>query len=357
MWHEGLWHVLRGYNIDERIVGVLEDLYKQSSSAVLLNNQIGSFFRTTVGVRQGCHLSPVLFNLFLERIMQETLDDHLTSISIGGRPICNLRFADDIDLMGGTNDELQNLTTKLANRSSAYGMEISAEKSKTMVNSSSRDTNTSITMNGVLLEEVNQFKYLGATLSKDGYSTAEIGIRIAQATAAMARLERVWRSKISFPTKYRLFGSLVVSILLYGCESWTLMADTEKKVQAFENKSLRKLLRISWREHKTNEYVRKRVEELVGPQETLLATVKRRKLKWFGHVTRHDGLSKTIMQGTVAGGRRRGRQRKSWSDNIKEWTAMTTPELLRAANSRSEWRRKSVSAASMSPPRPQLSRD
>ena len=288
--------------------------------------------------------------------MQETLENHITSISIGGRPVCNPRFADDIDMMGGTNNELQDLTTKLANRSSAYGMEISAEKSKTMVNTT-EDINTNITMNGEPLEEVNQFKYLGATLSKDGSSTAEIGIRIAQATSAMARLERVWKSKISFPTKYKLFRSLVVSILLYGCESWTLMADTEKKVQAFENKSLRKLLRISWREHKTNEYVRKRMEELVGPQETLLATVKRRKLKWFGHVTRHDSLSKTIMQGTVAGGRRRGRQRKSWGDNIKEWTAMTTPELLRAANTRTEWRKKSVSAASMSPPRPQMSRD
>ena len=154
-----------------------------------------------------------------------------------------------------------------------------------------------------------------------------------------------------------LFKSLAISILLYECESWTLMADSEKKVQAFENKSLRRLLGISWREHKTNEYVRKKVEDIVGPQETLLATVKRRKLAWFGHVTRHNSLSKTIMQGTVAGGRRRGRQRKSWGDNIKEWTAMTTPDLLRAADNRTEWRRKSVSAASMSPPRPQMSRD
>ena len=356
VWHDGLWHVLGGYGVDNRIVGVIEDLYKQSSSAVLLNNQIGNFFQTTVGVRQGCLLSPVLFNIFLEKIMQETLEDHVTSISIGGRPICNLRFADDIDLMGGSNNELQDLTNKLANRAGAYGMEISAEKSKTMVNSTN-DISANITLNGEPLEEVNQFMYLGATLSKDGTSAAEIRIRVAQATAAMARLDRIWKSKIGFPTKYKLFKSLVISIVLYGCESWTLMADSEKKVQAFENKSLRRLLGISWREHKTNEYVRKKVEDIVGPQETLLATVKRRKLAWFGHVTRHNSLSKTIMQGTVAGGRRRGRQRKSWGDNIKEWTAMTTPDLLRAADNRTEWRRKSVSAASMSPPRPQMSRD
>ena len=169
----------------------------------------------------------------------------------------------------------------------------------------------------------------------------------------MSRLDKIWKSNISFPTKYRLFKSLVVSILLYGCESWTLLAEAEERIRSFETKSTRRMLGISWREHKTNEYVMKRVKDLVGPQEPLLTTVKRRKLVWFGHTTRHNSLSKTIMQGTVAGSRKRGGQRKCWMDNIKEWTAMTTPNLLIAANNRDTWRRESVSAASMSPPRRQ----
>ena len=168
----------------------------------------------------------------------------------------------------------------------------------------------------------------------------------------MVCLDKIWKSNIS-STKYRLFKSLVVSILLYGCESWTLLAEAEKRIRSFETKSMRRMLGISWREHKTNEYVMKRVKDLVGPQEPLLTTVKRRKLVWFGHTTRHNSLSKTIMQGTVAGARKRGRQRKCWIDNIKEWTAMTTQNLLIAANNRDTWRRESVSAASMSPPRRQ----
>ena len=118
------------------------------------------------------------------------------------------------------------------------------------------------------------FKYLGATLSKDGTSTTEIRTRIAAATAAMARLTRVWKSDISFQTKHKLYKSLVISILLYGCEAWTLHADTERRIQAFKYKCLRRLLKISYREHKTNDFVRKTVENLVGPQEPLLATVK-----------------------------------------------------------------------------------
>ncbi|XP_070193795.1 uncharacterized protein [Littorina saxatilis] len=117
------------------------------------------------------------------------------------------------------------------------------------------------------------------------------------------------------------------------------MADDERRIQAFETKSLRKLLRIHDTEHKTNDYVRNLVKIIAGPQEPLLATVKRRKLMWFGHVTRHDSLSKTILQGTVEGGRRRGRQRKSWSDNIKDWTQLSFPDLLVTASDRNAWRR------------------
>ena len=129
VWHDGLWHVLRGYNVDENLIQVTEALYRHASSAVLLNNTVGEWFPTSVGVRQGCLLSPTLFNIFLERIMQETLQDHVTSISIGGRPICNLRFADDIDLMGGNNAELQDLTNKLAERNNAHGMDVSTAQS------------------------------------------------------------------------------------------------------------------------------------------------------------------------------------------------------------------------------------
>ena len=141
-------------------------------------------------------------------------------------------FADDIDLMGGNNDELQELTDRLSNSAREYGMEISSEKSKVMVNSGD-NTTVQISMNGQQLEEVMAFKYFGATLTKDGCSTAEIKIRLAIATASMAKL--IWSSKdLSFSTKIKFVKTLVLSTLLYGCESWTLTADSTKSIQAFE---------------------------------------------------------------------------------------------------------------------------
>ena len=81
----------------------------------------------------------------------------------------------------------------------------------------------------------------------------------------------------------------------------------------------RKILGISYKGRVTNEHVRKTIIKHIGPYEDLLATVKRRKLKWYEHVARSDGLTKVILQETVEGRRRRGRPKKSWIDNIVEW--------------------------------------
>ena len=357
VWHDGLWHVMRGFGIEEGLVQVIQALYNTTNSAVLLNSDIGNYFKTTVGVRQGCLLSPVLFNLFLENIMRETLQDFNSTVSIGGRTISNLRFADDIDLMGGSNHELQDLTDRLTTRSGAYGMEVSNEKSKVMANSV-HNTHAQIHMNGQQLEEVDAFKYLGSTLTKDGRSSTEIKTRIGIATSAMTKLNKIWRSKdISFKTKLKLYKALIVSILLYGCESWTLTAETTRRVQTFETKCFRRLLNIPWHARKTNEYVLAKIASLAGPQEPLLATIKRRKLSWFGHVTRHNTLSRTVLQGTLEGSRRRGRQAKCWMDNVKEWTRMDSPTLIRKVEDRDGWRSLVQQRSFRSPLRPQRSGD
>ena len=100
----------------------------------------------------------------------------------------------------------------------------------------------------------------------------------------------------------------------------------------------RKLLGISYRDHKTNEEVKARIGNAIGSYE-VLTSVKRRKLKWYGHVTRSSGPAKTILQGTVQGGRQRGRHRKRWEDNIKEWTGLEWNILLQKAENREEWRK------------------
>ena len=116
-----------------------------------------------------------------------------------------------------------------------------------------------------------------------------------------------------------------------------------------------KILRISYKDHVTNEEVHFKTQQAIGPHEDLII-VKRHKLKWYGHVPRCSGLAKSILQGTVKGGRRQGRQRKRLGENIREWTGLKFAKSLRAVENKEEWR-KLVVKSSLLPQRPLRLRD
>ena len=142
----------------------LENLYDKATSTVLFNSSIGDWFQTTAGVRQGCLLSPTLFNIFLERIVTDALEEHKGTVSIGSRTITNLRFADGIDGLAGEEEELAQLVERLDKASTACGMEIGAEKTKLMTNNTS-GIHTENKVNGQKLETVTSFKYLGSVIT------------------------------------------------------------------------------------------------------------------------------------------------------------------------------------------------
>ena len=196
-----------------------ENLYDKAQSAVLFNGSTGDWFRTTVGVRQGCLLSPTLFNILLERIpMCEALDDHEGSVSIGGRLITNFRFADDILVNAEEEEESGVLIDRLDRTTTRYKTEIGPDKTKVMTNNPN-GFQREIKINGQRLEEVENFKYLGAIISNDG-SKPEILSRIAQTTAALSRLKIILRDKnISLASKFKLMRILILSTFLYACES------------------------------------------------------------------------------------------------------------------------------------------
>ena len=288
------------------------------AQSTLKKNSIADWFRTTVGVRQGCVLSPTLFNIFLERIMTDALNDHEGTVSIGGRNITNLRFADDIDGLAGREEELADLVERLDKTSTAFGKQINAEKTKLMTNNTN-GFSTDIRFNGEKLDCVNRFKYMGAIIADEG-SKPDILARIAQATTALAKLKTIWNDRnIALSSKIRLMRSLVMSIFLYACESWTLTTDTERRIQAMEMRCLRKLLGITYRDHISNEEVRNRTRQATRPHEDLLTTVKRRKLKWYGHITRSSGICQDNPAGHSA---RRAKKRKTEKEMGGQHTGM-----------------------------------
>ena len=184
---------MRLYNINDNLIRTIECLYNKATSAVYHDDNIGKWFRTTTGVRQGCLLSPILFNIFLERIMADALQDHEGTVSIGGRTITNIPFADGIDGQAGQEQELVRLVNHIDEASIAYGMQIGAEKTQLMTNNTN-GINTDITIDNKKLETVRSLKYLGAVVSDEGSKT-EVLSRIAQTTAAVTKLKVIWNDK------------------------------------------------------------------------------------------------------------------------------------------------------------------
>src|SRR6218665_3354108 len=137
--------------------------------------------------------------------------------------------------------------------------------------------------------------------------------------------------------KKRIVRTLIFPTVLYGCETWTMTKKMEKKINACEMWIWRKMQRILWMEKKNNESVR--MEIGIEEEETLQQTALRRKLGFFGHVMRSDGLEKGMMLAHEDGKRRRERPRRKWMDDIHEVTGMKLAELRDVTTERKQWRR------------------
>ena len=181
VWLAALWATMTKYNTSTNLIRVIQNLYTKATSAVLFKSSTGDWFQTTVGVRQGCPLSSTLFNIFLERIMTETLENHEGTVSIGGRTITNLHFANDIDGLAG-EEELAKLAEHLDKASTDNSMEINTKKTQLMTNKAS-GIGTGIKANGQKLEMFTSFEYLGSAITDKG-SKREILSRIAQMITA-----------------------------------------------------------------------------------------------------------------------------------------------------------------------------
>ena len=198
----------------------LEQLYAKSTSKVRVGAKFSEKFPCSVGVTEGCVLSPSLFNVFLEEIVSRTVKELTGGVCVQGLLVNNLRFADDIALITDESNELKLLTNRLNTESTRFRVENSAEKSKTLAVGKTLRTPVKLSLKE--LEQVKQFKYWACSMPDSGRSTNKGKIRAVMAMSSLAKTEKSWKGQtISFRVKLRLLRSIVISVLLYGCESWT----------------------------------------------------------------------------------------------------------------------------------------
>ena len=189
-------------------------------------------------------------------------------------------------------------------------------------------------MDGNVIDEVESFEFLGFIINNKGDCSQEIRRRFAIARGVVQSMTKLWKSKLPSSLKVRLLRSTAFAVASYGSESWTMKSADKKRLDSFEMWCYRRILRISWTEKKTNEWVLKEL----GVKKTLRADITARKLSYFGHVTRHNCLQNTIIQGKIDGKRKKGKPATSWLDEIKQLTGTSITKATRAAGDRRKWR-------------------
>jgi hypothetical protein len=332
--HTLLWQTLIEMGIPNHLVKLLKGLYVDQEAVIRTEYGDTGKFKIRKGVRQGCILSPFLFNLYAERIMRRAgLEEATEGVRIAGKILNNLRYADDTTLLAGKRDDLVELIRRVRKESEKAGLYFNVKKTKVMTTAKWEN----FEVDGETIEVVSSFTFLGSMIEKEGRSDMEIRRRVIMGKTAMNGLEKIWKDKyVSRETKKRLVRALIFPVVLYGCETWTKTRDMEKKINACEMWIWRKMLRISWTEKRTNESVR---EELgIEREETLQQTATWRKLSYFGHVMRSNGLEKELMTACGEGRRRCGRPRKKWLDEVQEKSGMKLEELREATRERRQWR-------------------
>src|ERR1700733_13050358 len=334
--HALMWKTLSEMGIPMHLIVLLSNLYGNQVAMIKTEHGETASFQIRKGVRQGCILSPYLFNLYAERIMRKAgLDETGEGVRIAGRTLNNLRYADDTTLLAGKKEGLKDIIRKLKIESEKAGLYFNIKKTKIMTTENWK----SFEVDGEVIEVVTSFSFLGAMIVREGGCDGEIRRRITLGRMAMQGMEKIWKDKhVSIMTKTRIVKAMIFPVVLYGCETWTKTKAMEKKIDACEMWIWRRMLRVSWTEKRTNVSILQEIGQLRGNL-TLGQRAARQKLMFFGHVMRSDGLEKEMMLACGEGERRRGRPRKRWMEEIHEKMKMNLEELREATRDRDTWRR------------------
>ena len=215
--HNKLWKILKEMGIPDHLTCLLRNLYAGQEAAVRTEHGTTDWFQIGKALRQGCVLSPCLFNLYAEYIMRNAgLEEAQDGIKISGGNVNNLRYADDTTLMAESEEELKSLLMKTKEESEKVGLKLNIQKTKIMASGPI----TSWEIDG---EAVSDFIFGGSKITADGDCSHEIKRHVLLGRKVMTNLDSIFKSRdITLPTKVRLDKAMVFPVVMYGCESWTV---------------------------------------------------------------------------------------------------------------------------------------
>ena len=218
--HNKQWKILKEMGIPDHLTCLLRNLYAGQEATVRAGHGTTYWFQIGKGVCQGCMMSPCLFNFYTTYIMRNTgLEEAQAGIKIVGRNINNLRYADDTTLMAESEEEVKGLLMKVKEESEIVGLKLNIQKTKIMTSGPI----ISWQIDGETVETVSDFILLGSKITADGDCSNEVKRGLLLGRKVMTNLDRMSKSRdITLPTKVRLVKATVFSVVMYGCESWTV---------------------------------------------------------------------------------------------------------------------------------------
>nr|KAG5705334.1 hypothetical protein BaRGS_011106 [Batillaria attramentaria] len=349
---KALWTVLERIGCPQKFVKVIQLFHDGMTGQVLSsgNGGVTEAFEISNGVKQGCVLAPVLFNVFFTCMLSHAVRGLEKGVFIRYRldgSLFDLRrltaktkcskdllqealFADDCALVAHDQSDLQVMLDRFSEASKLFGLTISLGKTE-VLHQPAPHTNPpapSISIDGTQLSNVESFKYLGSTISCDGSLDKEIDARISKASQALGRLRNTVfnQHNIRLSTKLKVYNAVVLPSLLYGCESWTSYRRHIKQLEKFHMRALRSILGIRWQDRITNLEVLDRAQSC-----SIESMLLKAQLRWVGHVIRMEEhrMPRRLLYGELAVGRRhQGRPKKRYKDCVKANLHWGSPRMI-----------------------------
>uniref|UniRef100_A0A803TM72 ribonuclease H n=1 Tax=Anolis carolinensis TaxID=28377 RepID=A0A803TM72_ANOCA len=366
-----LWTILQKIGCPDKFVNILRLLHDDMMATVLDSNGSQSDpFKVESGVKQGCVIAPTLFSIFIAMILHLVdgklptgveiiyrTDGKLLNLSrlraktkVTTKSVIELQYADDNVVCAHSEEDLQATLNSFTEAYEKLGLSLNIEKTKVLFQQAPANPSAKpgIQLNGVTLENVDHFRYLGSHLSTKVNIDTEIQHRLSSASAAFFRMkQRVFDDRdIRRETKVLVYKAIVLPTLLYACKTWTVYRRHTKLLERFHQRCLRKILQISWEDRRTNVSV---LEE--AKTTSTEAILLRHQLRWTGHVVRMPDhrLPKQLLYSELKNGKRNvGGQEKRFKYGLKanlKNCGIDTENWEALALERSNWRSAVTSSA------------
>ena len=314
MSYDSFWKILQICGVPQELSVLVRQLYTDTRSAVHLASSLSEEFTLGTGVQQGCVIAPDLFNCVIDHLVRRLLRRCSLGIQLSEYQLTDLDYADDIAIFAPSACVLQEALVILQEEANLVGMQIRWPKTKLMSILPNPTNHLPLNLCNKEVLFVDSFTYIGSLITSDGSSSRDITSRIAKAASAMCRLSNPFfrKHRISIRTKINMYRALVVSVLLYGSEALATTLADRRRLDVFDMRCQRRLLRGFWQQHVSNQSIRERTKQ---PSASSL-------LRWFGHLHRLPSslpVRRVFDFNPIIHGwkRPRGRTKTRWADSIK----------------------------------------